>query len=486
MKFLVALVLFSIQTSLWSADGEYKQILKGRLATQAQDVFHLYKIAAEKANRQQFSKFPLYDQFELNEFLQGFFGEYYDGYNELINDYVLFFTKQPVQHIRVWFGLFENRASLLERKSINAGGLISSLMLSQVYLLHSIGAKERTAPFGLSAPIALRYGLEINDFIDQRYVFEESHSVLQAYFNDLKPKFSNASLQLAAIVLGANTVNKARVKEPLLNNYWDLYPFLNHQERDFYPAMLAAAFVYSKRKECGLDGFDFQPKWETTDFEAPDTIHLNQVASVLKINQDELCFLNANYFMSIIPSGSKMSLPIHLKERYLELKDSIYHFSRSDYFPQSRDSCYVFYRTHRGDYFRDLTRWFGPQLNEIKELNGFKSNTLPKYWDVFFKVPCADSAEYAAFDSMSRSEKDAAAKGEPIPVETTQSRGGETNSVPNDSVGPTGKKTTYIVKSGDTLWGIGQRYKVSDTDIMRWNNIGTNIRPGQKLILYLP
>ena len=45
--------------------------------------------------------------------------------------------------------------------------------------------------------------------------------------------------------------------------------------------------------------------------------------------------------------------------------------------------------------------------------------------------------------------------------------------------------TTYTVKSVDTLWKIGNRYGVSYNSIMQWNNLSsTEIYVGQKLTIY--
>ncbi|MFY7707508.1 MAG: LysM peptidoglycan-binding domain-containing protein [Flavobacteriales bacterium] len=43
------------------------------------------------------------------------------------------------------------------------------------------------------------------------------------------------------------------------------------------------------------------------------------------------------------------------------------------------------------------------------------------------------------------------------------------------------KFTYYKVKSGDSLWSIAKKYKVTPEEIMKWNKIGQKIRPGQKL-----
>jgi membrane-bound lytic murein transglycosylase D len=49
-----------------------------------------------------------------------------------------------------------------------------------------------------------------------------------------------------------------------------------------------------------------------------------------------------------------------------------------------------------------------------------------------------------------------------------------------------GKQIVHIVKKGETVGGIAQKYRVRTNDLKSWNNIGKNnlIRAGQKLVIY--
>jgi len=78
-----------------------------------------------------------------------------------------------------------------------------------------------------------------------------------------------------------------------------------------------------------------------------------------------------------------------------------------------------------------------------------------------------------------------------IPIHKLQSLNPSIGSViyPGQSITVGYKKTTsgiqYVVQSGDTLWSISQRYRVSIDNIQRWNNIsGDLIYPNQVLTLY--
>jgi membrane-bound lytic murein transglycosylase D len=49
---------------------------------------------------------------------------------------------------------------------------------------------------------------------------------------------------------------------------------------------------------------------------------------------------------------------------------------------------------------------------------------------------------------------------------------------------PTGSEFYYLVRSGDSLWDIARKYRISATEIKRWNNLPSNmIHPGDQLLL---
>ena len=43
----------------------------------------------------------------------------------------------------------------------------------------------------------------------------------------------------------------------------------------------------------------------------------------------------------------------------------------------------------------------------------------------------------------------------------------------------------YIVRKGDSLYRIANKFNISVTDIKRWNQVGKYLQPGQKLKLYV-
>ena len=58
---------------------------------------------------------------------------------------------------------------------------------------------------------------------------------------------------------------------------------------------------------------------------------------------------------------------------------------------------------------------------------------------------------------------------------------------PSSTLGNTTRKLNYTVRNGDSLYLIAQRFRVSITQLVRWNNIDKSkiLRPGQRLTMYV-
>jgi membrane-bound lytic murein transglycosylase D len=88
--------------------------------------------------------------------------------------------------------------------------------------------------------------------------------------------------------------------------------------------------------------------------------------------------------------------------------------------------------------------------------------------------------ELAAWNGMAP--RDTLSIGQRLVVWTKQS-------VPGKALTTTGttRKLNYVVRSGDSLYLIASRFRVTVNDLVRWNNIDRNkiLRPGQKLTMYV-
>ena len=58
---------------------------------------------------------------------------------------------------------------------------------------------------------------------------------------------------------------------------------------------------------------------------------------------------------------------------------------------------------------------------------------------------------------------------------------------PVSAYGSTTRRVNYTVRNGDSLYTIARRFRVTISQIARWNNLDQNriLRPGQRLTMYV-
>jgi membrane-bound lytic murein transglycosylase D len=122
------------------------------------------------------------------------------------------------------------------------------------------------------------------------------------------------------------------------------------------------------------------------------------------------------------------------------------------------------YTVRRGDTLSTIARKHGISIAQLKTWNGLQSNKLALNQKLVVGAPATSSTKTAA-----RSEKPTAKVAKATPAKRAS------------------KQTSYIVRRGDTLYGIAQRFDVEMDDLRRWNRMsGKNrLQPGDKITIAL-
>lgn len=149
------------------------------------------------------------------------------------------------------------------------------------------------------------------------------------------------------------------------------------------------------------------------------------------------------------------------------------------------ETTYISYKVKRGDSLGKIAQKYNISVSELKRLNRIKGNTIQQ--GKVLKIPVTRKV-VAAKDKADPTAKDlpAVSSEAPKPDSTAKSVGeAPVANVVKKPVREQENKVVYVVKSGDSLWKIAKKYKgVTEKDIMKWNKIGENLRPGQRLIIY--
>jgi len=391
-------------------------------------------------------------------------------YNRSLESVIKNYLKNRHEHLERLMALSEFYFPLFEQELDNQNIPLEIKYLAIIESALKPRAKSRVGATGLwqfMFGTGKMFGLEVSSYVDERMDPIMSTQAACKYLASLYRVFGDWDLALASYNSGPGNVTKAIRRSGGYTNYWNIRHNLPRETAGYLPAFLATMYIFEYAEEHG-----FKPKrpefayFETDTIKVKQMITLDQVSEVMNINIEELQFLNPSYKLDIIPhikdENYVLRLPLDQVGKFVTNENQIYALAQEEFnkrekplpkFYEANDK--VRYRVRSGDYLGKIARRYGVRVSQIKRWNGLRNNNLRTGQRLTI---------YPRRPVMSRSKRKVATK---------------TAVVASNP----GNSEVYVVKSGDTLWSISQKFKgVSVENLRSWNNIsGTGIKPGMKL-----
>lgn len=348
---------------------------------------------------------------------------------------------------------------------------------------------------------ARNYGLEINSYVDERLDPFKAVDAAARYMYDSYRIFGDWNLAISSYNCGAGNVNKAIKRCGGNKDFWSVYEYLPRETRGYVPAFVGAMYAFTYYKEHGITPDPVQMPAHLDTFQINRMLHFQQVQDLTGISVQELRDLNPQYVHDIIPGNLKtyiLRLPFKYSGKFIEVEDSVYTHRAKELFnpttlqniASSSNGNRITYRVKSGDYLGRIASRYHVSVAQLKKWNHLRSNNLRvgQILVIYGRGggPVSNAGSTAAKSSAGTSAKSGAAG--------TAAKSGSAGSSAAGSAksGSAGTKaassaaarsyTIYTVKSGDTLYSIAKAYPgVSANDIMKFNGISTNIKPGMKI-----
>jgi len=315
--------------------------------------------------------------------------------------------------------------------------------------------------------------LEINNYVDERFDPLQETEAACKHMQDLYRIFKDWNLVLAAYNSGAGNVTKAIRRSGGYTNYWNIRPYLPRETAGYVPLFQATLFLGEYAKDYGIQTTQPDFHYIATDtIVVKHNITFDQISKLLKISVEELEFLNPQYKLNIIPyvedQHYTLKLPLELVGVFVNNENLIKELVQKEFNRREKPlpkfyklNNYIVYRVRPGDYLGRIARKYHTSVRQIKRWNHLRSNRLR------IGQRLKIYSRYAVATSGARPKKKSS-KNKPA---STQSKG---------------KYITYLVKPGDTLWEISQKYHVSLADILKWNKLKARqkLKPGMKIKIY--
>ncbi|GBU20232.1 lytic transglycosylase [Fibrobacteres bacterium R8-0-B4] len=313
------------------------------------------------------------------------------------------------------------------------------------------------------------YGLRQNYWIDERRDPIKSTGAAIRYLGKLYGDFNNWHIALASYNCGENGMARSINKAGGVNDYWALS--LPRETMNYVPLFLAA-MVIAKNP----DVFDFEfPDGGVFD---PDTVLINDciemktIADGIGVTLDTLTIMNPHILHWCTPPDMR-DVRIYLPKGYADKFREFY-----DTLPDAKKTKFYRYTVRSGDNLLQIARNFRVSLEALREINKMKTNSIAVGKYIIVPIAVNDSVPSYLASSLNTVERERPGR------RGAKGRGGIRRG--GGVTSRTGKKITYKVRTGETLYSISNTFGVPVKDLLAWNYLANprSLKAEQTLVIY--
>ena len=315
-----------------------------------------------------------------------------------------------------------------------------------------VRALSRARALGLWQFIAstgYRYGLNRDRWVDERMDPEKATAGAIAYLKDLHQIFGDWYTVLAAYNCGEGRVLRCIKTQRInyLDHFWDLYEKLPSETAFYVPKFLAVLHILN---DPAAYGFVLPPVDEEiqTDVVVTDKqVSLRVMAEQIGVPYEELRTLNPDLRYSSTPPGEySLRVPKGKETLLAAVYDKL-----PEWHPPVPD--YVAHRVRKGETLSGISKKYRTSVRAIMDLNHLRSTRYLKVgWTL--KIPVGKRYVSAKRTVSPSTHRRIAEKSPEV----------------------------YVVRNGDSLWTIANRFGTTTKSIISLNRLGsTRLSIGQQL-----
>lgn len=298
------------------------------------------------------------------------------------------------------------------------------------------------------------YGLDINQWVDERRDLEKSTRAAAHFFRDLHRDYGDWYLAMVGYNAGPRRVEQA-IGITRSRDFWDMAAHrsaLRAETRDYVPKFIAAAIISKMPERFGFDDIQYESPLEFDTVSIDTQTDMSVIAECAGTDQGTIAELNPHLHSGVTPPAGDYEVRIPkgssgaFKIAYVKV-------------PKEERVRIVRYKVRKGDTLHRVARRFGVDPNALAEANGIRPKKGLRRGTMLTIPAKGTSAKMLAY---------ASAENEP------------------GSPSRTKKIVHHRVAAGETVSGIANRYGVKASQVMAWNHLNRKamLRKGQKLKIY--
>ncbi len=412
--------------------------------------------------------------------------------NERVIAYVHFFQAPLVRkHFVKWLGRSSKYIPVF-RRILREQGLpedtVYLAMIESGFANLATSRAKAVGPWQFIPATGKRMGLRQDFFVDERRDPEKAARAAAKYLKELYRQTGDWRLAWAGYNAGVGKIFRARARGQL--DFWAMTRgrVLKSETKGYVPKLMACAIVTKHAEAFGFGKHEIEPeRWqEYEEVTIPHATPLSAVAQAAEVPEKALLDLNPELRRTCTPPRSySIKLPRGQSEAFARNWPGVSEAAGKLAFAQ--------YRVGRGESLKVIAKNYHVDQAEIVHVNGLRPGRhLKPGTELVIPLNALARTQGVAFASAERAAS-------PEPEKRARKREARKTVAVARASAPTAHarlaeaavgrlRATVQVRSGDSLWGIAQKFGVAVEELCRWNGIRNprhfKLQVGRAIVVY--
>jgi membrane-bound lytic murein transglycosylase D len=374
--------------------------------------------------------------------------------------------------------------------------LVYLALIESGYRTEAVSHASAVGPWQFIAPTGRRYGLTINEWVDERVDPIKSTYAAADYLLALYEMFNSWPLAIAAYNSGEGKIMKG-MRKPDVDNYWDMAKedgFLAAETKRYVPSFIAAAIIAKDPLAYGLEVESSQvDSWD--EVVVPQPIDLAMAAQLSGASLERIKELNPHLKKMATPPSETdfiLRVPLGASEGFYQLYAQLPEAQRS--------SRVVIHLAKRGETVESVAQRYQLTPEVVQQYNNLTASRLRVGQTLVLPASMSqtpgtqESLPVATATTTTTSPR--IVRTASLPVTTVRAPKSDVASQPKTTVIPVLRATVrkssepiiatvrHRVRAGDTLGNLARHYGSTVDKLKADNRLSSNeIKEGQVLVV---
>lgn len=234
--------------------------------------------------------------------------------NEAVENFVNYFKSKLKDKFSLWLSR-SGRYLPIINKIFEEHGIANELvflpLIESGFSPYATSKAQAVGIWQFIKGTAIRYGLRVDNFVDERRDPVKSAEAAAKYLKDLYDMFGSWDLALAAYNAGEGKIMKIMNLKGT-NDFWEVISHrkIKRETKEYVPRFVAATIIAKEPQEHGFDNLQYLPPLDYEEVILPPKTTLESVAKIIDMDLEQLKEYNPSIKHGVLPPDTPYPIKI--------------------------------------------------------------------------------------------------------------------------------------------------------------------------------